>query len=576
MDINRIDAAIDWSKRNMEIYVKNRKDAVSEFVGMHYSENGSKRRVPTNFLELAVSIYVRLLAAKAPRCQVTTRNPQLSAFAADLEEVVNCIPGEIGLDETLRDAVLEALFSIAIVKVGLGDASDNAKIGDEPFVSIVQLDHYFCDMSAKTWREVQYEGNDYWMEKDVVKEFYGVDLDADDDESVTSTGVEETHSISVNESAEPLNPRVLLRDVYLVRENRVVTYAVESKKVLRNQPWDGPEGSPYVKLWFEPVPGNLMPLPPVAVWRDLHELGNALFRKLGKQADSKKTVATFQGGNDEEIVRLKQASDGEGIRYNGPKPEAITVGGVDSGTLAFYLQLKDIFNVFAGNLDSLGGLSPQADTATQEKLISQATSARVEAMADRTVDFAKKIFRRLAWYAWTDPVRRRTIHKSASKEFGFGITKEWTPETRDGDFIDYNFGVDVFSMQDDSPATRIQKFFTVMERLLLPCLPQLQEQGAYLDMKRICEYVGKNSNMPQLSDFVVFMDDPQEVQEVRGGSPTPEYVSTKAPFSHRVYERVNRPGATRHGRDAALTQVLMGGKPQQSEMDALSAGRSMT
>ena len=576
MEIENIHECIEWSKQKLERHCENRKDAITQFVGQHYAENGTSRPVPVNFLELAVSIYVRLMAARAPKCMVKPKSLVMTPFAADLEEVVNQIPGEIGLDETLQHAVLEAMFSIGIVKVGIGGTNESEKIGDEPFVSIVQLDDYFVDMSARSWREIQYEGNEYWMSADQIQAFYGVKLDSDEDSSISTGGVPEAKSISVNETTKPLHERVRLRDVYLVNEGRLVTYEVKNKRVLRDVPWDGPEGTPYIKLWFESVPGNLMPLPPVSVWRDLHDLGNALFRKLARQADSKKTVVAFQGGTDEEVQRFRDADDVDGIRYNGPKPEEMSVGGVDGPTAAFFLQTKDLYNIFAGNLDSLGGLSPQADTATQEKLISEATSARMKNMVDRTVDFAKKIFRRLMWYVWTDPVRERKIVKVASVEHGLSVSKEWTPETRDGDFLDYNLDIDVFSMQDDSPSARLQKVFTVFERIVMPMLQQLQEQGAYIDMQRVLEYVGKNSNLPELTSFIQFVDRPPEVRAPSGGSPQPEYVSTKSPVSHRTYERVNRPGATRHGRDAAMMQLLMGGNPQQADKAALSAGRSMT
>ena len=576
LDLEKLHEAIDWSCEMLEKPRRERVAAVAAYAGSHYVKDGKALATPVNLIELAVTIYVRLLAARSPKCLVSTEIPSLRPFAADMEAALNQIPDEIGLSATLRRAVVEALFSIGIVKVGLGETNINGKIGDEPFVSIVQLDDYFCDMTARSWDEVQYEGNEYWMDTAQIKELYGVELDEDEYSGESSNGQAQARSLTVHEHGEPLHSRVLLRDVYLVREGRLVTYAVSSMQLLRDAPWDGPEGSPYLKLWYSDVPGNLMPMPPVAVWKDLHDLENTLFRKLAKQAVSRKTVAAFQGGNDEDIARLKRASDGEGLRYNGAKPEQITLGGIDNGNLALALQVRDLHSSLAGNLDSLGGLSPQAETATQEKLISQASSARIRAMSDLTVDFARDIFRRLAWYLWTDPERERTIVKHASSRVkGLSITKKWTPETRDGDFLDYNFDIDVFSMQEDSPSIRMEKFLSVYERVIMPLLPQLQEQGGVIDAKAILDYVGKNSNLPELSDFVLFPES-GNTERMPTGNPRPEYVSTKSPFTHRVYERVNRAGATRQGRDAALMQTLLGGKAQPAEMAALATGRSVT
>lgn len=577
MELSKLHESIEWANQTLAKHRAERVGAIMSFCGSHYVKDGTCPATPVNLLELAVTIYIRLLAARAPKCLVSTDISALRPFAADMEVALNQIPGEIGLSGTLRRAVLEALFSFGIVKVGLGATNDNGKIGDEPFVSIVQLDDYFCDMSARSWEEVQFEGNEYWMDTAQIKDLYGVELGEDEYHGTSQDGQEQARSVTVNEHGTPLYPRVLLRDVYLVRENRMITYAVSTLTKLRDVPWDGPEGSPYIRLGFSEVPGNLLPLPPVAVWKDLHDLENALFRKIARQALDKKSVAAFPGGNDEDIARFKMAADGEAIRYNGPKPETLAAGGVDAPNLALAIQLKDIHSSIAGNLDSLGGLSPQANTATQEKLISEASSARIRAMSDATVDFAKAIFKRLAWYAWTDPVRERTIVKSASRHLpGLAVTKKWTPETRDGDFLDYNFDIDVFSMQDDSPTTRMEKFLSVYERVVLPMLPQFQEQGAVIDLHAILEWVGRNSNLPELTDFVLFPDAPPDQRMPGGGSPRPEYISTKAPVTHHTYERVNRPGATRHGRDAALMQTLLGGGAQPADMAALAPGRSMT
>lgn len=574
MDIAKLDECIRFSKQRLEKTCNERREAVRQFVGTHYGDNGADNVIPTNLLELATTIYLRLLAANAPKCIVSTDDFNLKSFAADMEIVLNQIPGEIRLASTIRKAVMEAMFSMGIVKVGITGTNDRPNIGDEPFVSLVQMDDYFVDMSARSWDEIQYEGNEYWMTVDDVKSAYGVELARDEYHGDSTDGVEQARSITNNDTGGELSDRVLLRDVYLPRTNEMVTYAVATKQIIRTVPWDGPEGTPYIKLMFSEVPGNLLPLPPVAVWRDLHDLGNQIFRKLAKQGVSRKTVATFQGGSDEEIARFARAKDGDAIRYNGSAPNEISVGGVDNGNLAFYIQIRDLFNIFAGNLDSLGGLSKQTDTAAQDKLINEAASARIQAMGDRTIDFAKDIFKRLAWYTWTDPIRERKFVKFASKRFNIGISKKWTPETRDGDFLDYNFDIAVFSMQDDSPSTRVQKLLTTFERFIFPMLQQFQEQGAYIDLKGLTDYIGRNSNIPELSQFIQFADRPDAPREL-GQNPNPEYVSTKAPVTRRVYERVNRPGASRQGRDAVMMQTLLGGNPQPAEMASVAMGRSM-
>lgn len=562
--------AVDWSNRQLETPRKKRIEAIRQYVGSHYSDFGADKRVPTNFLELAVLIYSRQLAARSPRVLVTAKNRALRPHAKTMELALNQLPDEIGLGDTLHRAVVEALFSYAVVKVGI--APSNLQDISEPFADIVSLDNYFMDMSAKTRDSIQFEGDDYWLTvEEARKRFNKDDIEPDPHSSISDQGNEQAQSISVEDGGNVYKDRVYLRDVYLPRENKVVTYGVISKELYGVIDWDGPEHSPYHFLGYSEVPGNLLPLPPVALWRDLHELGNNLFRRLGRQAENKKSVAAFAGGNEESVEALKKAQDGDGIRYNGPKPETIEVGGIDSPTLAFYIQLRDLFSYFAGNLDMLGGLSPMSDTVGQDKLLSEAANTRMKFMADKTMDFAKGIFKALAWYEWTDPVRVRQVTKTVNGT-DLGVTCKWSAETREGDFLDYNFDIDVFSMQDDSPSTRLQKIGSSLERFIFPVMDGVMQQGGQIDFKRLVEIISELGNVPELKDIVVFAEPPNEPPVAGTTNPTRGGGAAKPAHTTRTYERVNRPGATRAGKDDVMSRLLMGGKVQSAEAAAL--GRS--
>lgn len=564
LEFGRLHDAIENSIQELRRPREERVEMVRQYVGAHYA-NGTSKRTPTNFLELAVTIYSRLLAARTPRCMVSTESMSLRPFARDIEIILNQVPDEIELGETVRNAVVEAMFGMGVVKVGIapqGKEVDGEPYA-EPYVDLVEMDDYFCDMTAKSWREVQYEGNDYWMNKDDVKEIFGEKLDGDVYNATDTAGGIQVKNIGVsNPSAEPFQDRVLLRDVYLYRSGRIITYAVSTMKVLDDRPFDGPEGSPYVRLCYSKVPGNLLPLPPAALWVDLHELGNAVFRKLARQAVAKKTIAGFPGGNDDDVRRFQLAEDGDGIRYSGPKPEMLATAGVDQASFAFWLSgAKDNFSYFAGNLDSLGGLGATSKTVGQDQLLAEAANARVSAMADEVADFVKQIFKRIAWYVWTDPVRVRHYRKTVQGAPMLGLDKEWTPETRDGDFIDYNFDVDVYSMQDDSPNTRLQKFGNVFESFIVPMMGMFQEQGMVIDAPALLSYLARHANLPELSEMIRRVDQPPDegkpVQAARHATPA---VTT------RRYEHISRPTAgTRSGRDNVLARIMMGGNVQPNE-----------
>ena len=570
----RLKAAIEWSNRKLEFPRKKRVDQIRQYVGSHYAESGAERRVPINMLELAVTIYVRALASRAPQVLVSTGTEELKPFAANMALALNQIPKEIGLGKTLRMAVLEAMFGIGVAKVGLC-ASGDTQLGHDPgrpFVDLVTPDDYFFDMAAKNRRQIEFEGNDYWLSLDSAKEIYdgsAKDVHADEHTVYGENGEERAEGVSSSEDGESLGERVWLRDVWLPGRQEVLTYGVRTGKVFRVVPWDGPERGPYHSLMFTDVPGNMLPLPPSSLWIDLHELSNCLFRKLANQAEAKKRIVAFNGASDEEATRLKNASDGEGIRYNGTAPTNIDVGGIDPATLAFFLQSKDMFNYVAGNLDALGGLAPMTDTVGQDELLSKGAAARLANMKSDTLEFAGGIFESLAWYEWTDPLRQRVIHKPVPGT-DMVLRRVWSEETREGDFLDYNLDIDPYSMGDDSPELRLQKIRQTLTEIVFPLLPVMQQQGVAIDFRKLFGTVSRLSNLSELGELFVF-GEPLQGDPQQGGSSTPSF---KPAETKRTYERVNRPGATRHGKDDAMSRILMGGGVQRSEAAAI--GRPST
>lgn len=578
-DLNQLQKAVDSSVRELATPRRKRVEAIVQYVGSHYSDGGSEKRVPVNFLELAVTIYARQLAARAPRAMISTGNPDLRPYAVSMELAVNQIPDEINLAGTLRRAVVEALFSFAIVKVGIcsSDESVHGIPKGQTFADLVSIDDYFCDMSAKTRETIQFEGNDYWASLEDVRAMY----DGNDDEIkpdqytvIGEQGEKRAEEVSTGELHDLYADKVWLRDVWIPSKKQIVTYSVKGKKLIRVVDWKGPRKGPYHLLGFTDVPGNLLPLPPVALWRDLHELGNSLFRKLGKQADAKKTVAAFQAGDTESIDALKNAQDGEGIRYNGSAPESMTVGGIDAPTLAFFLQIKDLASYFGGNLDALGGLAVQSETLGQDKLLTDAASSRVKSMAERTMEFAEEIFYDLAFYEWTDPMSKRKITKTVPGT-DISIPTTWSQETKKGEFDDYDFEIDVYSMQDDSPSTKLQKLGGALERFVFPILPSIEQQGGKIDFQKLISTISKLGNLPELGEMVTFSTIPDQSMLPGGANNAPQGAAPGMPVNTtRNYVRSSRPGATKSGKDDVMSRILMGGGVQQSEAARLGRNGS--
>ena len=568
VQFNRLTEGIDWSNLQLEYPRAERISAIRQFVGYHHSEDGSPRRVITPFLKLAVDIYCRILAPRAPRALFTAEEPSLRPMAANLEIAVNMIPKEIKLQHTLRRLVAEALFSFGVTKAGLHTIG-NAAGHDygQVFVDVVTLDDLVIDMSAKELGQIQYIGNSYWLDYDEVKQsswFSGkakADLDSDTYTVIGEHGEDRAEAIGQDGNAQLFKDKVWLRDVWIPSEGLMVTYAVNSKKLLKVFEWEGPENGPYDILGFDWVPGNLLPLAPVASWRDLHELSNKLFRKLGEQADSQKTVQGFGGEDDEGVKNFQNARDGGGIKYSGAEPKVLKAGGVDPQTLMFFLQCRDLYSYFASNLDSLGGLSPQADTLGQDKLLSAASGAQLRSMADQVIDFSKEMFRTLAFYEWNDPVGMRDLQKKIPGT-DQSIIVPWSMETRRGELDDFNLEIDVYSLQDSSPGLMLQKLGLIVEKFVMPLAPAIQSEGGVLSAQKILKLVAKYADFPELDEIVTFM---------RTDLPEPQGAAGMPASTSRSYEHTSTPGATSDGKSALMQKALAGGA-QEAEVAAL--GRS--
>ena len=579
--------AIEYSRRKLEPFRRKRMEAVRAYVGANYSDEGAVERMPVNLLEMALSIYKRQLAASSPRVIVNGNSSDLYPVANDLELVINKTLKEMRFADTLVEWVTDALFSIGVMKVGLSPSDENSaelfgqfRDGGMVFADCVDLDDFVCDMTAKKWDQVQYIGNRYQLPYDYVLE---TDLFGDKTRKIRESIIGVTNEQgdqrvgSVSIGLDRYQGRDVHRvaefwDIYLPYERKIVTYqsqddgGLDPTNVIDEKEWTGPEEGPYHLLQFGDVPGNLMPLSPIANMMDLHNLANSMFRKLMRQAERQKTVTVVAGGAEEDGERIVRSNDGDTIRSD--RPEATRearFGGVDQASLAFLIQVKDLFSYLGGNLDTLGGLSKGADTLGQERLLKQASSMKIVELQEKTTQAVKRVVECIAKYIYYDPIGTYPFSKQAE---GTDIVFEtdFPPEAREGDFIDFNIEISPYSMQDRSPAERVQSMMELMQGVIIPMAPQMAQMGVKPDMQAFLHYVSKYSNTPEIDQILGLMTDEEKAMQNAGsGAEAPR----QSPVTTRRYIREGRSGQTRQGRDDDMIRMLMGADPNTSNMTGM-------
>jgi hypothetical protein len=104
-------------------------------------------------------------------------------------------------------------------------------------------------------------------------------------------------------------------------------------------------------------------------------------------------------------------------------------------------------------------------------------------------------------------------------------------------FEDMKIRIDPYSMQAQTPQTKLSSIMQFLQTLYLPLAQMAQQQGITIDLHALFDKAGKYMDMPDLSDILTTQDPPsQDVSsggQGEGGGPPPG----KPNQTTRTYER---------------------------------------
>lgn len=552
-----------------------RLDVLKQVVGAHYSEHGSRRRVPVSFIELALFIHQRQLISGTPQVLITTPHRELKRTAKLMELSVNKQAKAMRLKSTIEMWAMEALICLGVVKHGLAQTGAVEIDGvmhavGQPYVDVVDLDNYVHDLNAHHIMECDFIADktrlpyDEVMQSGLYRKSVRDKLQPTEYHTVSETGVERSEILSrgpTGGTGGDYRKYVDLWNVYLPREGLTIVLPVDGPtRTLGVMEWEGPVMGPYVYLAFAPVPSNTMPLPPVASWYDLHMLANSLFRKLGRQAKRQKINYLSRGGQTEDAENLRDAKDGQIVGVNDPGSLVpARYPGADQGNFAFFTQLARWFSYFAGNIDVMGGLGPQAETLGQEQMLGMNSSQRLRAMREILTDSTEDVMTALTWYKWTDPLDEVSVTQRVPGT-DIEIPVRFSPEDKLGEFINYNLNIEPYSMHRKTPEERLKTLEYVLDQFVYPAAENIRAQGGQIDYEVIMEKVARYTHMDDFKEIVRFLGMEDEIGVI-GQKP-----GSKPTETTRNYTRTNKSGTTRAGQDGVLSQQLFEGtKPQPAE-----------
>lgn len=597
LELARLCEAMYRARRDLERFRIERKDAVKQYLGGHWSDEGPDQKVPLNLISLYTQIVGRSLVPKAPRIQLSTFNQAQKPAVAAMQSWANLEINRMGLDGTLQRVVIDALFSIGICKVSLLDPAHSSLWGwDTPagtaFAERVDLDDFVFDTHARDFREASFIGHRYRVPLASVKDdskLYSkrrLDLAASQDQPYNYEGDERINTLQrgAYRTSPEYEEMVDLWEVYLPRHKVMLTLSHDAvlgsvggesgvkyaEEALREWDWIGPDEGPYHFLAFGCVPGNAMPKSPIQDLIDLHMVTNQLYTKLMRQGERQKEVLTVQGQADTDGQRIIDAADGDVIRVDNPERTKIAnFGGPNQNNLQLAIHLKDVFSYMAGNLDAMGGLSPQAKTLGQDRMLMESASRTVTDMQETSTGFVSDVCRGLCWFWWHDPFKvmkvehtvnnlpESTIIRKVHPRGAVGPGGWPLPLRRDADWDDLDLQVDPYSLQHQTPSAKLQALMSVVERIILPMQAMLQQAGVSFDIVRLLKMMGEYMNLPELSEIVSIGEPPAPPDQA--GQQQPDQPGMPANTS-REYIRRSLGGNTASTRQAVLGNMTSSGQ----------------
>lgn len=593
-DDSRLCCIADTARTVLQYFREERARCVRHLAGNRYSTNAALKKTYVNLISLYCNIVGRNLISKNPRVMLSTFDKSQKPAVSAAEAWMNKELVRQDFASTLQRIVLDALFSIGVSKCCLATPGDAATAGwgleaGQPYLTRVDLDDFVFDHRARDFDEVQFIGHRYRMP-------YEMAMDFDHFDKKGKERLEVSYQIAYNRQGderiaeigrdfrgydEDLYDMVDLWEFYLPQERVVKTFTEhdlsgpssswEGSKpmALRTQEWIGPETGPYNQLGFQLLPGNIFPKGPVLDLVELHEMANEGYRKLGREFAKFKKLTVCSRQNQEDGEAARNAKDGDMVPMHDPNSvKDVVMGGGDAGLFNWVKENIQRFMEQAGNLMTMGGLAPQAQTLGQEELLQQQSNGQVATMQDATTAFVSKCADNMLWYFWHDPrlVMHAPINDPKLPDVDY-VRKvhPWNhPDPQDlrrqGPRPDIK--IDPYSMRHTTPQQRVKDIMSIVQGIYTPMSQLFAQQGKQLDLEALLEILGKNMDLPELSSIITMgaaqgADDSNSDQE--GGKPAE---------TTRNYVRRSIGGASAQAQnmeqDNELSSQMSGGqKPRQ-------------
>jgi len=522
--LGRLQTGIRASREKLSRFHRQRVETIREWCGPRYAEAEMMQSPPKPLATLFsyFSIVMPSLTARRLALKGVGRLPWFDGLSMRLAALTGLRLDDLDAAVTVLEPVIaDTLFGgWGVSKIGMEagpeggpECEDWIRDPGEAFWSRVAPERYLFDPRCTIIRTAQWQGDEFFIGPYELERKYGERglrvMDGRETRNTHETGSSET--ISGTPGGEPLYPMYRIAEVYLPREQAVLTVPAEegdwTSEFIDERPYVGPEGGPYDMLDFERPPDNPLGVSVISQLMDMDELLNAVMTKVAWRIANRKDVTVVSPGNTKTGYGVRDARDGEVLEGDPKSVARLSFGGADVSDWNAINQLREIMNYYAGNPDSIGGLEANAKTLGQDQLKFQNAATKLGRWAGRAIAYANRCVRRVAWYQAARPMMEddgsapRAMLEGVARRVGAQLSPisvplrqpgtssptiaEWT--TVDSQDALANFGqialsIDAYAAAELTPEQQYQAKRELVLEVVLPSGQLLAAQGVQVDM----------------------------------------------------------------------------------------------
>lgn len=488
------------------------KDMIGE-----YSSGLGGMTSPINLIYQAVTTLVPNLVYNNPKARIKSRFLAYREYAGISELAMNHLIQEVHLRDTMRKVITDAIFMAGFVKVGLGISGQTLDIDGfwhdigQPYCDRVDGDDMVLDPLSREWEEQRIIGNRFRADLEPLQES-GL-YDPDDLRQLASrysmAGLKESASSlsgqNTAQEADAVTGAIDLVDLWLPDDNTIVTMPWQpdnsvAPTILREVEYEGPEAGPYRMLGFAMVPDNIMPVAPASMWNDLGVMANRIASKIGQQSEREKSVLAYESTAWQDAQGVVEADDGESVRVdNIDGIKEVHYGGVQKEGYMYLEWIKNQFSDMAMNIDLLSGTTTGEPTATQAEMLQANTTVRLSDMQEIVYNFTGELMTTLFFFLHTDPLIELPLVKRSQGEDSQVF---YTPEMREGDWMDYNISVQPYSMARQDPNVKIRRLLEFSGNVIPALAGAAQMLGPAFNLEAAITLIGREMGIEELDEII--------------------------------------------------------------------------